>query len=68
MSVNRTESSIEDMKEEITSLAMTVQFLMDDVQYLLDNPTCTAPRKDQIKEYLGELKGFIETSRKHYGK
>jgi len=48
----------EDMEEEIKSLAMTVKFLMDDVEYLLGEPA--AERKELIRNYIWELKDFLK--------
>lgn len=45
-------------KEEIVSLALTVKFLIEDVEYLLCNPKGNQ-REEEIKDYIKELKEFL---------
>ncbi|MCK9370515.1 hypothetical protein M0R04_11445 [Candidatus Dojkabacteria bacterium] len=45
-------------KEEIVSLALTVKFLIEDVEYLLANPKGNE-REEEIKAYISGLKQFL---------
>jgi hypothetical protein len=49
--------SREDLEEEIVSLALTVRYLMDDVEYLLDHKG--EERVENIRHYVGELRQFF---------
>lgn len=50
----------EEMKEEILSLAMTVKYLLEDVEYMLDNKD-GSERRDDIRNYVVALKDFFKT-------
>ncbi len=47
----------EELEEEIMSLALTVKYLLEDVEYLLDNNG--SDRKEAIRDYVNELKDFL---------
>lgn len=49
-----------ELEEEIKSLALTVKFLMNDVEYLLGDPG--PERKEAITQYILELKDFLKAN------